>query len=235
VTNYSLHPRDRITQFIEGWSVEQIKQVGGTGVKLLLYYHPGDAGLKAEKHALVERIVADCARYQLPFFLEPIAYSLDSAAPLSIAEQRQVAVIAEQRQVAVETAQTFSAMGVDVLKLEFPVNPAQEPDEAVWSAACAELDAACQVPWALLSAGVDYATFARQARIACANGASGVIVGRAVWAEALALTGTARMEWLQTTGIERMREMAAICRESARDWRARIQPPVMADRWWLRS
>ena len=226
VTNYSLHPRDRITQFIEGWSVEQIKQVGGTGVKLLLYYHPGDAGLKAEKHALVERIVADCARYQLPFFLEPIAYSLDSAAPLSIAEQRQMAV---------ETARTFSAMGVDVLKLEFPVNPTQEPDEAVWSAACAELDAACEVPWALLSAGVDYATFARQARIACANGASGVIVGRAVWAEALALTGTARMEWLQTTGIERMREMAAICRESARDWRARIQPPVMADRWWSRS
>jgi tagatose-1,6-bisphosphate aldolase len=224
VTNYSLHPRDRITQFIEGWSVEQIKGVGGTGVKLLLYYHPGDAALKADKHGLVERIIVACARFQLPFFLEPIAYSLDGAAPLSITEQRQVAV---------ETAQTFSAMGVDILKLEFPVNPAQEPDEAVWSAACRDLNAACSVPWALLSAGVDYNTFARQARIACINGASGVIVGRAVWAEALALAGQVRIEWLMSTGRDRMREMAAICRESARDWRGRIAPPEMTSGWYM--
>jgi tagatose-1,6-bisphosphate aldolase len=223
VTNYSLHPRDRITTFIEGWSVEQIKRVGGTGVKLLLYYHPGDAALKAEKRTLVTRIVEACQHYQLPFFLEPIAYSLDSAEPLTVAEQRQVAV---------ETAQTFSAMGVDVLKLEFPVNPVQEPDELVWAAACRDLDAACTVPWALLSAGVDYDTFARQARIACVNGASGVIVGRAIWAEALALMGSARIDWLQTTGVARMREMASICRESARDWRGRVAAPTMGDSWW---
>jgi tagatose-1,6-bisphosphate aldolase len=222
VTNYSLHPRDRITQFIEGWSVEQIKRVGGTGVKLLLYYHPGDSALVRDKHELVARIVDDCKQSQLPFFLEPIAYSLDEQ-PLSVTEQRQVAV---------ETARTFSAMGVDVLKLEFPVNPAQEADEAVWAAACNELSVACTVPWALLSAGVSYTVFARQARIACASGASGVIAGRAIWAEALALSGQARLDWLRSTGRARMREMAGICRESAQDWRQRIAPPAMPTGWY---
>src|SRR4051812_16863981 len=40
VTDYDLHPSHRSTNFIEGWSVEKIKRVGGSGAKLLLYYHP---------------------------------------------------------------------------------------------------------------------------------------------------------------------------------------------------
>ena len=40
------------------------------------------------------------------------------------------------------------------------------------------------MPWVLLSGGVDDATFERQVRVACEAGASGVLVGRSVWAEA---------------------------------------------------
>src|SRR4029078_4586491 len=43
------------------------------------------------------------------------------------------------------------------------------------------LDAASQVPWVLLSGGVDDATFEAQVEVACRAGASGVLAGRSVW------------------------------------------------------
>ena len=83
----------------------------------------------------------------------------------------------------VETARRLTAIGADVLKAEFPYD-AGVTDEGRWREACAELDAATPVPWVLLSGGVDDATFERQVRVACEAGASGVLVGRSVWAEA---------------------------------------------------
>jgi tagatose 1,6-diphosphate aldolase len=223
VTNYDLHPRERITRFIENWSVEKIKRVGGTGVKLLLYYHPEDS-LAADKRELVSRIVDDCARYDIPFFLEPIAYSLDSSRPLDNAELRQVVV---------ENARVLSRMGVDILKMEFPLNVAQERDEAVWLAAAQELNAACAVPWTLLSGGVDYETFRHQARIACQAGASGVIAGRAIWGEAVQLQGEARENFLKHNGHIRMKELAALCAASAADWRQKVAAPEVGVGWYM--
>ena len=74
-------------------------------------------------------------------------------------------------------------LGGDVLKAEFPYD-AGETDEARWRDACEELTAAIDVPWVLLSGGVDAATFEAQVRVACAAGASGVLAGRSIWAEA---------------------------------------------------
>jgi len=222
VTNYTLHPSQRETHFIEGWSIEKIKRVGGAGVKLLLYYHPA-APQAAQKHALVERIVADCTRYDIPFFLEPIAYSPDADKKLSSDELRAVVV---------ESARIFSRMGIDVLKTEFPVDVRAEPDETVWVAALAALNAACAVPWALLSGGVDYPSFKRQTELACQAGASGVMVGRAVWAEAVTLEGAARSTFLQTTAQQRMAELAAICAAQGQPWHATTPAPQVEDGWY---
>ena len=225
VTDYSQHPSRRAVAFIEGWSVGKIKRAGGAGVKLLLFYHPDAADAPAKRDA-VARIVEECARYDLPFYLEPIAYALDPAHPLSSEEKRQVVL---------HNARTFSALGIDVLKTEFPLDVREQPDEHAWRAALAELNAASTVPWALLSAGVDYATFRRQARLACEAGASGVIVGRAVWAEAVRLQGEARAQFLRTTARQRMRELAAICAEHATDWRTRVPPPQSEHPDWYRD
>ncbi|MGV2434686.1 MAG UNVERIFIED_CONTAM: hypothetical protein LVT10_07200 [Anaerolineae bacterium] len=59
------------------------------------------------------------------------------------------------------------------------------------------------MPWALLSAGASFEIFLRQAEMACQHGASGVIVGRAVWAEAVKLPPQERISFLQTTGAQR--------------------------------
>ena len=134
----------------------------------------------------------------------------------------------------VESARTFSRMGIDVLKTPFPLDVKHEPDEAVWRAALAELNAACSVPWALLSAGVDYPTFRRQAELACEAGASGVIVGRAIWAEAVGLQGEAREAFLAETARHRMAELADIVRAAGASWRERVPSPDSAFDWFAR-
>ena len=219
VTDYGLHPSQRSMTYIEGWSVGKIKRVGADGVKLLLPYHPEAKNL-AEKHDTVERIVEACAKYDLPFYLEPIAYSLDPDTSLANEELSQIVV---------EMAKTFSDMNADILKMQFPANP---DDEGNWKSACERLNAACGVPWALLSAGVDFETFKRQAEVACKAGASGVIVGRAVWAEAVDLQGDARSQFLGTTARQRMAELAAICAAHATPWHQRITIPDVNTGWY---
>ncbi|MBX3086469.1 MAG: tagatose 1,6-diphosphate aldolase [Anaerolineae bacterium] len=222
VTNYSLHPSQQTIDLLPDWSIEQAKQVGSDGVKLLLPYHP-DADNAEDKHDIVAQIVEHCQRLQIPFFLEPIVYSLDPTKPVSNADLREISV---------SMARRFCVMGVDVLKLQFPVDTKQSSDEAEWRAACDELNAACNVPWAILSGGVDYPTFAKQVRIACEAGASGVIVGRAVWAEAVALQGAARTEFITTKMMERVRELAQICEKYAHPWMARVVAPDAAVNWY---
>ena len=221
ITDYADDPAERTLKLISGWSVAKIKRAGCSGVKMLIAYHP-DAPNIQQVMDIVRRTVDDCARYDIPFFPEPIPFSLDSNRPLDKDAWRQLVI---------ESAKTFSDLGVDILKLPFPVDVTQESSEGVWQAACAEVDAACAVPWALLSAGVSYETFKRQAEIACQAGASGVIVGRAVWGEAVELQGAAREEFLQTTARQRMDELAAVCEQFARPWYKRATPPDDSFGW----
>src|SRR5690606_9319336 len=104
---------------IPGWSAAKIKRIGGSGVKLLLTYHP-EAENAAGQRAFAERIIEECAQHDIPFFLEPVTYSLEPEKRMDTLELRQIVV---------EMAGLFSRMGADVLKLQFPVDPAQEPDE----------------------------------------------------------------------------------------------------------
>ena len=214
VTDYDIHPSKRERVYIENWSVKKIKQVGGSGVKLLLAYNP-DAADVQEKYDEVIRIGEQCRYHQIPFFLEPIAYSLDPQQQLSSHEKRQMVVTA---------AETFSQLPVDVLKLEFPVHP-DEPEQ-VWLSALEEVNQASgNTPWALLSAGVSYDVFKKQTVFACQAGASGVIVGRAVWTETISLQGEERAIFLKNIARQRMQELADICSEHAFDWRKKVGQP----------
>jgi len=209
VTDYNTHPSERALKFIPGWSVGKAKRVGCDGVKLLLYFHP-EADSAQQKLDRVQEIVADCAQYDIPFFLEPIPHGLSPTTPLSNDEQLRVMLA---------TARLFSDIGVDVLKLPFPVDANQSHDSGLWQDACEALDEACGVPWALLSAGIDFDTFCQQTTIACEAGASGVIAGRAVWGEAAHLPGAERELFLHETVAARMQQLANICEQCASDWK----------------
>jgi tagatose 1,6-diphosphate aldolase len=124
-------------------------------------------------------------------------------------------------------------MGVDVLKLQFPFDPAHSHDQALWRAACEEVNAACSVPWTILSGGVAYETFVRQVEIACQAGASGVIAGRAVWNEAVSLQGEARAHFLSQVAHARIQQLASICAAAAAPWQSRVVAPKPELDWYV--
>ena len=221
-------PHGRQTTLLPGWSVAKAKRLGATGVKMLLFYHP-DAGAATEKQdELVRAIVAECQRHEIPLFLEPIGYSLDPSVP-----KNSPRYAASRRRIVVESARRLSALGLDVLKTKFPVDVNHEPDQGLWAKACAELDEASPVPWALLSAGDPFDIFKEQLRIACEAGCSGFLVGRALWREATGLTGSERDEFLRTTARERFDKLVSIASQHGRPWQARHTLPVIDENWYL--
>ena len=200
-------PAELRTGLVEGWNAERVARSGASGAKLLVYYHPESPEAVAVE-ALVRATSEACDRAELPFFLEPLGY--DPRQPGRRLSSR------ERRACVLETARRFSRSGVDVLKLEFPVDPTEDPDEAVWRDSCQELSAACEIPWVLLSAGVSYELFARQAAVACEAGASGVMAGRAVWAEAVTPDDGIRRSFLRDVGRQRLAQLRALCDALAR-------------------
>ena len=205
-TGYDGIPTARRSQMLPGWSIEKAKRMGASMVKLLVYYHPQSPTASAIED-FVRQTGEQCSRYDLGLMLEPLSYSLEEGGGLSSAEKHFVVT---------ETARRLAVPGVDVLKVEFPLDVLEEEDEQSWGQACEEISAACPVPWILLSAAVDYETYFRQVRVACQAGASGIAVGRAVWQEAVALQGSARIEFLQTTASERLNRLIGLCNHTAR-------------------
>jgi tagatose 1,6-diphosphate aldolase len=201
-------PLNLTTNLVENWSVEKTVRLGASGVKMLLYYNP-EAPEAGEREALVKEVAADCSRYDIPFFLEPLSYASDgSHGPLPPEQKRKVVI---------ETARRLVPLGVDILKAEFPVDVTVEPDENIWCDACRELTETSKAPWVLLSAGVSYNIFLKQVRIACEAGASGVMAGRAVWKEAVTLDSQTRNNFLRTVGYERMQRLRSLCEALGRN------------------
>jgi tagatose-1,6-bisphosphate aldolase len=220
VTDYRPHPSQRQPRLIPDWGPAALRRAGINGAKLLIYYHP-DAADAADKTALVDRLVEECAGQDVPLFLEPIAYSLDPNARLSADDHRRVVI---------ESARHFSRRGPAIMKMEFPADAGA--DERDWIDGLKALDAACATPWALLSAGVAYDTFLRQTILACQAGASGVIAGRAVWTEAVPLDGAEREAFIDTVARRRLEQLAAISRALATPWTQKVKAPELAPRWY---
>jgi tagatose 1,6-diphosphate aldolase len=211
-TGYTGAPTARVSELLPGWNGQKAGQMGASGTKLLVYYHP-DAPTAPRAEALVREVAASCQEADVPLFLEPISYSPDPIRPRLSPQER--------RRVVVQTAQRLTAIpGVDVLKAEFPLDVGAVPDEDEWLDACRELTAASHVPWVLLSAGVDFETYLRQVMVAARSGASGVAVGRAVWKEAAEFPPEARDAFLSTVARERMARITALCQALACPWTA---------------
>jgi len=199
-TGYTGDATARQAQIIPGWSVEKAKRMGASAIKLLVYYHP-DSSTAPEIETFVRQVADDCKRHDLALMLEPLSYSLDDGKVLTSEQKRYVVV---------ETAKRLTPLNVDILKAEFPLD-ITETDQNVWQEACEEISSASVVPWILLSAAVDYETFVKQVMVACNAGASGIAVGRAVWKEAVHLSGAERDAFLRTVGKERLSRLTSLC------------------------
>ncbi len=197
-------PVDQRGRLLDGWNVAKIKRVGASAVKIFFYYHPDTRAVASAQEVLVRKVVEDCRCYDIPLFAEPLSHNVGPA---------------DRQRVVVETARRIGQLGVDVLKLEFPIDVHHQPNQSAWESACHNLTDACgSVPWVLLSAGVGFDTFAEQVQVACQAGASGYLAGRAIWKEAVQLTGEAQQIYLQETTVPRLQKLAEIATTHGRPW-----------------
>ncbi len=206
------------TTLLGDWSVEKAKRMGAGGVKLLVLY--GDDAERNERaDVLVAGVRDDCARYDIPLFLEPLAR-----------HERP----GDERRRRIDLAKRLGALGPDVLKLEFPVDTGRTGDRAEWADACRELTESVPVPWALLSGGEPYDVFRDQVATACGAGASGFMVGRAVWREAVTGPAVDMAEVVDDVVRPRLRELCAVAAGAATDWSERFTM-LDPDSGWFRS
>ncbi|QPC83384.1 tagatose 1,6-diphosphate aldolase [Phototrophicus methaneseepsis] len=226
-TGYSGKATARRVDFIEGWDVGKIKQMGASAAKVLVYYHP-DAG-EATQHIedVVRELAAQCRQHDITFFVEPVTYSPDEALPKDSPE------FASQRpEIIQETVRRLGEAGADVLKIEFPIDVKYETNHDVWRAACEAVSDACPVPWALLSAGVDFDVFLQQVQVACEGGASGFVGGRAIWKDAIPLDEAARTEFLASVAVERLKKLRAVVEKDGKPWTDFYTPIPTVEAWF---
>jgi tagatose 1,6-diphosphate aldolase len=209
-TGYAGEPTARVSRVLPGWSVEQAKRIGASAAKVLVYYHP-EAANAADQERFVADVAAECRAADFPLFVEPLGFDPVTGGKLT-GEARRRCVI--------ETARRLTALGGQILKAEFPYD-VSVTDPGAWRDACEELDAASGVPWVLLSGGVDDATFERQVSAACAAGASGVLVGRSVWAPSATMPVAERDAWLAGEGRRRLERLVRLVDDEGRPWHAR--------------
>lgn len=226
-SGYSGDSTYRRIKFEDTWTIAKIKQMGASAVKVLAYYNPNSGALAAEIEGVLKQVVDECHRYDLPLFLEPLSYSLDSAVSKESAEFAKL-----RPDIVIETAARLSKLGVDILKMESPVDPNFNSNQQEWADTFASLSKASSVPWVLLSAGVDFETFEVQARLACEAGASGWLAGRAIWKEAVTMTADERAAFLAGKATDRMQRLNAISAQYARPWSDFYAPPVGSLTWY---
>jgi len=224
-TGYAGEPTARVSRILPGWSVEQAKRIGASAAKLLVYFHPEAANADAQERFVAD-VAAECRRHDFALFVEPLGFDPATGGKLT-GEARRRCVI--------ETARRLTSAGGDILKAEFPYD-VSVTDERAWADACAELDATSRVPWVLLSGGVDDATFERQVAVGCRAGASGVLVGRSVWAPSATMSPVDRDAWLATEGRHRLERLVRLVDELGRPWHSRpnavTSAPAPGDGWY---
>lgn len=196
-------------------AVMKVKMRGAAAVKMLVYYRP-DGPTRRLQEDMVRAVGRACEKSEMPLLLETVSHSLRGG-PHKKEDPKEFSKI--KPWIAVETARelTKPEYCVDVLKAEFPLNLeyaeelGQDPSDA-----CKELDEASQIPWVILSAGVDFEEFLENLKYAVGNGASGFLCGRAIWKEAV---GREDMdEFLLETGVKRLNELVDVAQKSARPW-----------------
>ena len=204
----------RLPDLLPQWSVRRLKAAGANCVKVLLYYTPRDtAEVNEEKHVFVERIGDECRTNDIPFFLEFVGYDVSGGDEkgLEFAKIKPEVVTGSMAEF------TQESYGVDVMKVEIPVNmkfvegAASYTGQRAYSKAEAldRFRAAAAVatkPFIYLSAGVSNAEFTESLELAAESNVqwAGVLCGRATWKDGIPVYAKEGVDafrrWLQTEG-----------------------------------
>ncbi len=210
----------RLPDLLDHYSVRRLVAAGADCIKILLYYTPFDPPeINETKHAWVERIGAECAAADVPFFLELVGYEEGL-------DDKGIEFARKKPQCVIRSMEEFSKpqYGVDVLKVEVPVTLAfvkgarsckgesvytrEEAKEYFRKAA-----AVARKPFIYLSAGVSNDTFCETLELAAESGVNfcGVLCGRATWKDGIPVYGKhgikALEDWLADQGAKNIKNV----------------------------
>jgi tagatose 1,6-diphosphate aldolase len=221
ISGYDRQIPGRLPRLLEGWSVRRlIENAGADCIKVLLYYALSDAPEIQERKCLwVERIGAECAGADVPFFLEIVPYEngLDDKSQ-EFARRKSEILTSAMR----EFSQPRYA--VDMLKVGVPVTMAYvqgasvcEGDFVHTRAQALDLfrqaAAAASKPFLFLSAGVSNRAFTEALELAAEAGVHfcGVLCGRATWKDGVGVFvrggAEALQKWAQTQGVQNIQSV----------------------------
>jgi tagatose-1,6-bisphosphate aldolase len=183
----------RISNMVPGVTARRVRELGGTGAKIMIYLRSDTPAANTANMATLRAQIADYAAEDLLLVVEFLTYALPGEAPEAYAAKIPELIVGGSRM--------CLDAGSKVLKIPYPGTPE----------ACAEVTRLCgDTPWAVLSAGVDHATFLGQVRTAMANGASGVIAGRSLWKDCISLDRNVTKQRLESLAVPRLREIEAV-------------------------
>ena len=162
----------------EGWNPAKLSVLGADAAKLVVFHREDqDAAQVAHQHEVVAQAARECHDVGLPLVVEPLWFPVagEDLADPAVRERRRSSVIG--------SARAFHDDGADIMKVEFPLLDLTDLDAC--HRACADLGAAIDGPWVLLSAGVTFEGFRTQVDVAADHGCSGFMAGRAIWGDAV--------------------------------------------------
>jgi len=214
-TGYDKTGPGRLPDLLDHWSARRLKEAGADCVKILLYYTPFDPKeVNETKHAWVERIGDECRANDVPFFLEFVGYEEG-------ADEKGLDYARKKPQIVTESMREFSKerYGVDVLKVEVPVNLKFVEGSSVYVGQKAygkaeamdlfrKAASVATKPFIYLSAGVSNKEFTEALELAGEAGVkfNGVLCGRATWKDGIPVYAKQGAEafrkWLQTEGVK---------------------------------
>jgi tagatose 1,6-diphosphate aldolase len=217
MTGYSGESTARTTKLLSGWGVTKIKRMGGSAVKLLIYFRPDIKDVASRQLELVRKLADDCIREDIPLLVESVAY------PTADEKMRPEEFSRKKPDLVLEAARQLTALSIDILKSEFPADAGYEKDAGKLQAYCRQLTQASRLPWVLLSAGVSYDEFKKEVEIACKAGASGFMAGRALWQEATRVDSREeRLRFFEDHTVVRLKELAGMADAWGTPWYARM-------------
>lgn len=198
--------------------MRQLKEAGADCIKILLYYTPTDGKtINDKKHAWVERIGDECRANDIPFFLEFVGYDEGL-------DEKGLDYAKKKPEIVTQSMAEFSKdrYGVDVLKVEVPVNMKFVEGARVFAGqkAYTKKEAAdlfrraagvASKPFIYLSAGVSNAEFTESLELAAESGVkfAGVLCGRATWKDGISVYAKQGRQgfdqWLRDQGVKNIK------------------------------
>ena len=224
-TGYDKTVSGRYPDLVENVSVQRLKANGADAVKVLLYIDIDEArAVNDIKEAFIERIASECKAEDMPFFLELVSYDA------KVTDEKEYAKLKPRKVIEAVKLYSQERFGVDVLKVEVPVNMKYvegfAENEVLYTkeeaaAFYKEQSDATSLPFIFLSAGVSAQLFQDTLRFAKESGSTfnGVLCGRATWAGATKAYQeggeAATIKWLETIGKQNIVELDAVLQETA--------------------